>query len=481
MKKKQKMGLLSMLLCAALLFGLVPSTTVQAAEDKYLVIWTPAAGPGGSGGTYLLSHNFYEGDPMQGGAVVPSGFRTDPENPGLYARVRARVQEGLVTEEKPQGDYSYFYVHKTELPIACEGNTITLRNFNGDYSSLSKALFEAGDPEGNNPSAGWDEDKCASPIIEANDSDLTIVVIGNCTIVNPYGDGIDLQSNNTLRIVKGSSDASLTIKALGSHSGSDGTWNHAAIGMWGETSEFYNEVNLTLMNKDGYMDVTMAGSNKESRIHNTGTINGVGDADEEDEDVSVEEEEAEDEDVSDSTTQPAEVNWENTVSDLIESMTSSDSSATDDKGNMNVEVGEDIDIPQNVLDAVESSGTTLALQTGKGLCFSISKSNLTRTMRSRGLNLNVSVGRSNFPDDVRRQYTQAGLQTKEFGMEYRGLFGGVVNVHFSLGAENAGKTATLYSYTEGGKVTQCGVYKINAEGQAMYGITYGANYLIVIR
>lgn len=466
------MGLLSLLLCAALLFGLAPSTTVQAAGDPHIWIWAPGAGPEGNG-TYLLSHDLYEGDPRQGGAVVSFGFRTDPEHAGLYAKVTARVQEGLVTEAKPEGDYSYFYVHKTELPVACEGNTITLRNFNGDYSSLSRAVFEAGNPDGEYPSTDWDTDSCAFPIITAENSDLTIVVIGKCTIVNPYGIGIAMQSNNTLRIVKGSADASLTVKASGVHSADDGMARvgaNAPISMMGNTSEFYNEVNLTLLDGNGaYADIAMAGSNKESRIHNTGTINGVGVA---------EEEEDEDDDDDD---QPAEVNWENTASDLIASMTSPDNSAVDSEGNMNVVVGEDIEVPQNVLDAVQSSGTTLALQTGKDLCFSVSKINLTNVMRSKGLNLNVTVGQSNFPSDVKNQYVQDGLQIREFGMEYRGSFGGVVNVHFNLGKENAGKTATLYSYTEDGKVVQCGVFKVNNGGQAMYGITYGAEYLLVIK
>lgn len=494
MKKKQKLGLLSMLLCAALLFGLAPSTTVQAAEDPYAFIQVPVYFSDRMVFEWEVAENrpyvhaedmFTKTDGRNDTVVVPFGYWTwdfwssdlwtKEERAGTFGGPAARYAvEPITSPEDPSIEqYSFYTNHKDDATVLCDASTktITLNNFNCDYSVFNRGYFET--------ESVFDREyfnTASSAIIEAGNTDLTIVVNGNCTITSPYGNGISLLGGSTLKIVKGSEDASLTIKTTGSNS---------ALLITDGQAEFYNEVNLTLLDGNGaYADIAMAGSNIESRIHNTGTINGVGDVDEdedEDEDVSVEESEDEDEDDSDSADQSAEVNWENTASNLIESMTSPDAASVDTKGNMNVTAGEDIEIPQNVLDAVESSGTTLALQTGKGLCFSISKRNLTNTMRSRGLNLNVTVGQSNFPDDVRRQYTEAGLQTREFGMEYRGSFGGVVNVHFSLGSENAGKLATLYSYTEGGRVTQCGVYRINEEGQAMYGITYGANYLIVIR
>ncbi len=56
-----------------------------------------------------------------------------------------------------------------------------------------------------------------------------------------------------------------------------------------------------------------------------------------------------------------------------------------------------------------------------------------------------------------------------------------VNVHMNLGKENAGKQAFLYSYDENAGVMKLvGNFVITAEGQAMFPINRGDEYIAVV-
>ncbi|MCI8798982.1 MAG: LysM peptidoglycan-binding domain-containing protein [Lachnospiraceae bacterium] len=57
----------------------------------------------------------------------------------------------------------------------------------------------------------------------------------------------------------------------------------------------------------------------------------------------------------------------------------------------------------------------------------------------------------------------------------------LVNAHLSLGAENSGKNAVLYSCDEAaGRMKQEGIYRINESGSAMFGLKRGGVYAAVI-
>ena len=149
--------------------------------------------------------------------------------------------------------------------------------------------------------------------------------------------------------------------------------------------------------------------------------------------------------------------------------------------NFNVVVGENIEVPQDVLQSVRDSGTTLALHTGNGMAFSITRDNVTKAMLSSGLDLRVVVGEDIIPEELTAQKTAIALLFKEIGMISRSAFGGVVNMHWALGSENGGKFANLYHYNEvSGQLEYVSAYVIHGDGQAMFPIVNGANYLVTV-
>lgn len=149
--------------------------------------------------------------------------------------------------------------------------------------------------------------------------------------------------------------------------------------------------------------------------------------------------------------------------------------------NFNVVTGEKAEVPQNVLQAVKNSGTTLALHIGRGVAFSISKENLTDDMIDGGLNLSAVVGYSSIPDDLVNQKASGAVLNRKISMADNRAFGGVVNIHWTLGAENSGRYANLYRYNAAlRRLEYVGNYVINKDGQAMFGIVDGADYLLTV-
>ena len=60
-------------------------------------------------------------------------------------------------------------------------------------------------------------------------------------------------------------------------------------------------------------------------------------------------------------------------------------------------------------------------------------------------------------------------------------FGFTVNVHFGLGAENVGRFANMYRYDrETNRLVYIGSFRINEDGQAMFGITQGGTFVVTI-
>lgn len=146
-----------------------------------------------------------------------------------------------------------------------------------------------------------------------------------------------------------------------------------------------------------------------------------------------------------------------------------------------VYTGEEIRIPREVLNAVKENTSTLMMQIGGGISFSISKEDVTDSMLNSELNLSVKERKINISNDIRSQAVEGASAVSEFMMEDKGFFGGRINVHFSLGKENAGKFANLFYYDqESEQLDLVGLYPINERGQAMFGIFEGGDYLLTV-
>jgi hypothetical protein len=73
------------------------------------------------------------------------------------------------------------------------------------------------------------------------------------------------------------------------------------------------------------------------------------------------------------------------------------------------------------------------------------------------------------------------LESRRIPMETRESFGMTVNLHFGLGTKNTGDYANLYCYNETtGLFEYLGSYQVNKDGQAMFGIEEGADYLLTV-
>jgi len=150
--------------------------------------------------------------------------------------------------------------------------------------------------------------------------------------------------------------------------------------------------------------------------------------------------------------------------------------------NHNVVTGRNIVIPTFILETLQDSNTTLAMHTGMGVTFSITSSDIPdHTDTGTTVNLTVRQGELTAPETLIKEKTKDTIHSIEIPMESHESFGMTVNIHFSLGAENADNYANLYRYNEQtGAFEYLGSYQINQDGQAMFGITGGADFLLTV-
>ena len=150
--------------------------------------------------------------------------------------------------------------------------------------------------------------------------------------------------------------------------------------------------------------------------------------------------------------------------------------------NHNVVTGRIIVVPTFILETLQNSSITLAMHTGMGVTFSITGSDIPdHTDTNATVNLTVRQGELTAPEALIRKKTKDTIHSIEIPMESHESFGMTVNVHFSLGVENADNYANLYRYNEQtGAFEYLGSYQINEDGQAMFGITGGADFLLTV-
>lgn len=118
-------------------------------------------------------------------------------------------------------------------------------------------------------------------------------------------------------------------------------------------------------------------------------------------------------------------------------------------------------IPVEVLRSIQGSNVTLALHNGNGVAMSISGQNLKNVDFSKIQNIDLTVTKDGDCITVRDT----------------GNFAVPVNMHISMGSENAGKYANLYRRNaENGQWEFCGSFRITENGQAMFALICGGEY-----
>ena len=150
--------------------------------------------------------------------------------------------------------------------------------------------------------------------------------------------------------------------------------------------------------------------------------------------------------------------------------------------NYTVFTGRNIVVPTFILNTLQNSSGTLAMHTGVGVTFSITGSNIPDTVDTgTTVNLTIRQGELTAPAALIQEKTWGTIYSREIPMESHESFGMTVNMHFSLGADNADKYANLYRYNElTGRFEYLGSYQINEDGQAMFGIIGGADFLLTV-
>jgi len=168
--------------------------------------------------------------------------------------------------------------------------------------------------------------------------------------------------------------------------------------------------------------------------------------------------------------------WDAVNTDIVKKITTAQGS------NHNIVTGRNIVVPTFILETLQDSSITLAMHTGMGVTFSITGSDIPdRTDTKTAVNLTVRQGELTAPETLIREKTKNTIRSIEIPMESHESFGMTINVHFSLGAENANNYANLYRYNEQtGAFEYLGSYQINEDGQAMFGITGGADFLLTV-
>lgn len=178
---------------------------------------------------------------------------------------------------------------------------------------------------------------------------------------------------------------------------------------------------------------------------------------------------------------PETVNWNevsSSVQDKVTEITQNPAIAT---VNMNMVCTGEVQVPQKVLNTIKGTNVTVAFHSGNGIAMSISGQDLKNKDLSKIQNIDLTVDQAsnNIPANVVTAKTSA--PTRQLAIKDTGSFGVNVNIHVNVGKENAGKTANMYRYNaEKGRLEYCGFFTVTSNGQSMFALKRGGNYLVTV-
>lgn len=178
---------------------------------------------------------------------------------------------------------------------------------------------------------------------------------------------------------------------------------------------------------------------------------------------------------------PETVNWNevsSSVQDKVTEITQNPAIAT---VNMNMVCTGEVQVPQKVLNTIKGTNVTVAFHSGNGIAMSISGQDLKNKDLSKIQNIDLTVDQAsnNIPANVVAAKTSA--PTRQLAIKDTGSFGVNVNIHVNVGKENAGKTANMYRYNaEKGRLEYCGSFTVTSNGQSMFALKRGGNYLVTV-
>ena len=178
---------------------------------------------------------------------------------------------------------------------------------------------------------------------------------------------------------------------------------------------------------------------------------------------------------------PETVNWNEVSSSVQDKVTEIAQNPAIATVNMNVVCTGEVQVPQKVLNTIKGTNVTVAFHSVNGVAMSISGQDLKNKDLSKIQNIDLTVDQTsnNIPASVVAAKTSA--PTRQLAIKDTGSFGVNVNIHVNVGKENAGKTANMYRYNaEKGRLEYCGSFTVTSNGQSMFALKRGGNYLVTV-
>ena len=178
---------------------------------------------------------------------------------------------------------------------------------------------------------------------------------------------------------------------------------------------------------------------------------------------------------------PETVNWNEVSSSVQDKVTEIAQNPAIATVNMNVVCTGEVQVPQKVLNTIKGTNVTVAFHSGNGVAMSISGQDLKNKDLSKIQNIDLTVDQTSNIIPASVVAAKTSVPTRQLVIKDTGSFGVNVNIHVNVGKENAGKTANLYRYNaEKGRLEYCGSFTVTSNGQSMFALKRGGNYLVTV-
>lgn len=149
-----------------------------------------------------------------------------------------------------------------------------------------------------------------------------------------------------------------------------------------------------------------------------------------------------------------------------------------DGTNVNVLTGKDVKVSEDILNKTAGKNVTLALQAGNGVALSVSGQNNKQILGA--LDLTVT-NKDTVPAQAKNTVMAGALSSKNILITENSPLQTRVSLHVGLAKEYAGKYANLYYYdAKSGQMKLVGIYQINKDGQSMFALTHGGQYIVTV-
>jgi len=168
-------------------------------------------------------------------------------------------------------------------------------------------------------------------------------------------------------------------------------------------------------------------------------------------------------------------NWTNLGKDLSSKLTIGTAF------NHVVNTGTDVVVPMQIINTLRGTRGTVMFNTGTGVTFSISGGNIPAVFNAGKVDLSLTKTGLKAPASIIIAIKTGSIASIDIPMVSRENFGMPVGVHFNFGVANSGNFANLFRFNEGtGEFEYLGSFLINDKGQAMFGISDGADYIVTV-